>query len=748
MKQISLNGEWALSGKKQGTDKKAISISASVPGCVQLDLSRAGILPKDLFFGENILETEKYEDYEWWYEKSFNAPNEKKNVYLVFRGVDCIAEYFLNGKKIGESNNMFIPFEFRVDEYLLDGENTLTVHISSPEIHTHSRDYDIFNIAVSWRETPVNTYIRRAPHTYGWDIMPRAVTSGIWREVYIEVRDKIRFTQAFFDFSTKAIYDYTDDRSSFNYVTESDWVDFKNVEIEIDASCGNSKIYHRFPIKHSAGRYKFRVENPKLWWPKGYGEANIYDAALRIYSNGEIVHEKKTQFGIRRVELQRTESTNGKDGYFRFLINDEEVMCKGTNWVPLDAFHSRDAKRYDEALSLLDDSESNIVRCWGGNVYEDHKFFDFCDRHGIMVWQDFAMACNNYPQKEEFFELMRKEATTIIREYRHHPSIILWSGDNEIDCMMKRYGVQPSKNRITREILPEAVYKNDVGRPYLASSPYVSDEVFFCRSLDCPEEHLWGNRDYHKSDFHKHSPSHFISECGYHGCPNLESIKKFISPDKVWPYNNNSEWTLHSSDQNGNPERVMLMEYQVRQMFKDVPSEPEDYILASQISQAEAKKYFIERMRVKRPKRSGIIWWNLLDGWPQMSDAVVDYYFSKKLAYYYIKRSQKPFIIALDELYDKAQKVCACNDTLNYVSGKVTITDAQTEKVLFESSFDAKPNTTTVIGNLPMEYSTHTMLIIRWEANGESGFNHYTTGFIPYDLNKYRKWIEKYGLRS
>jgi beta-mannosidase len=183
-------------------------------------------------------------------------------------------------------------------------------------------------------------------------------------------------------------------------------------------------------------------------------------------------------------------------------------------------------------------------------------------------------------------------------------------------------------------------------------------------------------------------------------------------------------------------------------MFREVPTDPEEYILASQISQAEAKKYFIERMRMGRPNKSGIIWWNLLDGWPQMSDAVVDYYFDKKLAYYYIKRSQKPFIIALDELYDRAQKIFACNDTLDEIKGHYQIIDGSTDKVLIDRSFTAAPNTSTHIGNLPMEYSYHTMLIIKWEANGECGINHYTTGFIPYDLEKYKGWLEKYELNK
>ena len=205
---------------------------------------------------------------------------------------------------------------------------------------------------------------------------------------------------------------------------------------------------------------------------------------------------------------------------------------------------------------------------------------------------------------------------------------------------------------------------------------------------------------------------------------------------------------MHSSDQAGDPYRVDLMEYQVRQMFGKLPENAEDYILASQISQAEAKKYFIERMRIGRPNKTGMIWWNIVDGWPQMSDAVVDYYYNKKLAYYYIKRSQKPFIIALDELYDRYQKVCACNDTLSEISGRVRIFDSESGEVVFEDSFTAKKNTTTVIGKIYTEYHEHKMYLIEWDIGDEKGFNHYITGFIPYDFEKYKSLIEKYGLNS
>jgi len=746
MKTISLNGTWKLSGRKEGDCAcTPLTLEAQVPGCVQLDMSRAGILPDDLFMGMNILETEKYEDWEWWYERTFSAPDERENVFLVFRGVDCVAEYFLNGEKFGESCNMFIPFEADVSKFLRDGENTLTVHIKSPVRYVHEKDYDIANIGISWRDTPLNTAIRRAPHTYGWDIMPRAVTSGLWREVQLEVRDSVRFAQHFFDFSFG--------RSQFCYVLDGSWEDCRDVEIEIEAACGDSRMQTRFSTFGKAGRQNIWIPNRKLWWPHGYGEPNVYDATLRLILDGEAVHETKTQFGIRTVELQRTDTTDGVNGYFRFVINGEEIMCRGSNWVPLDAFHCRDASRYEEALALVRDIGCNILRCWGGNVYEDHAFFDFCDRNGIMVWQDFAMACNNYPQNDNFAEELHKEATSLVREYRHHPSIILWSGDNEIDSMMSRAGAEPSQNILTRKVLPDAVRRNDIGRPYLASSPYIADEMAKKQNLPPhkwdkypAEEHLWGARDWYKSDFYKQNKAHFVSETGYHGCPSLESIKKFISPDKVWPYTDNAEWTLHSSDQRGRSHRVMLMEKQVRQFFGEVPAEPEEYILASQISQAEAKKYFLERIRAGRPYKSGVIWWNLLDGWPQMSDAIVDYYFTKKLAYRYLKRSQTPFAVVLDELYDNCQKVCACNDTLREISGTVTITDAESGQEVFRQNIRVPKNATTVIGSIPVGYYQHTMFIIHWETELGEGRSHYLTGYPPYSFSKYKEWMERFDL--
>lgn len=739
MKTISLNGIWKLKGREEGADvSHELTLDARVPGCVQLDLAEGGYLPSDLFLGENITEAEKYEVYEWWYERSFDAPSQRKNVYLVFEGVDCLAEYYLNGIKIGESDNMLIPHEFCIDGALSDGENTLTVHIRSAVLDACNKDY---NLKLLYSDMITDArFIRKPAHSYGWDIMPRAVTAGLWRDVRLEARDDIYFTETFVDTEESRLY----------YTLNCDVRMLENAEIELVGACGSdSSFYGRSRCKKPFGRMNFDIINPKLWFPYGYGEPNVYDGKVRIYVNGDLVHETDISFGIRDVILERRDAIGSDDGQFRFLINGVEIMCRGSNWVPLDAFHSRDAERYERALALVKDIGCNILRCWGGGVYEDHAFYDFCDRNGIMVWQDFAMACVPYPESDEFKHKIEKEATAIIRRLRSHPSIILWAGDNEVDaCNQNRY--IPHNNSLTRSVLAKCVELNDFTRPYLPSSPYISEDAYRdgqrsqCGGSRLVEDHLWGPRDYFKSDFYKGNKAHFVSETGYHGCPSLESIKRFITPERVWPYHNNPEWILHSSDQNGNDSRVMLMEKQVRQLFGEVPSDPEEYILASQISQAEAKKYFIERIRVGRPQKTGIIWWNLLDGWPQMSDAVVDYYFTKKLAYSYIKRSQAPFVIAADEIVSWELPIYACNDTLIEKRGEFTVKDASDGKVLYSGDFVAKANTSTLLTKLPIYYSEQRILIFEWSIGKERGFNHYLCGYPPFSYKAYKEVMDKY----
>ncbi|MBE6999460.1 MAG: glycoside hydrolase family 2 [Ruminococcaceae bacterium] len=756
-----LNGPWTLYYAPQGQytpapsdDLAALgipSVAATVPGNTQLDLSAAGILPSDLFKGENILAAEEYETYEWWYETTFaapNAPGNQEKAMLHFHGVDCFADYYLNGEKFGESDNMMIGHDFDVTNLLCYGkENTLRVHIKSPVIQGASYDMEPNMLSYSWQDGYVGLYVRRAPHSYGWDIMPRAITSGIWRDVelsYVPIYD-FKFLYVNLDGM-----DGTTGKASLLFDAKiPPEYSFKALTYTIRGRCEESTFQHTISHKGGCGRIPFEIPGVKLWWPRPYGEPNLYDITVEVRTpDDKILLTRDICRGFRTVTLKHSDIVE-KDGGFEFIVNGVRIMAVGSNWVPMDAFHSRDKARYAKALELADDVGCNILRCWGGNVYEDQEFFDFCDRHGIMVWQDFAMACHYYPQNEFFMKLLSKEAEWVVAALRDHPSLVVWSGDNEIDSMLAGKGVDPSVNHLTREVLPRITERLDPYRPYIASSPYISPKAFSMGdnaqgSKVYPEDHLWGPRDYFKSSFYTGSNAYFVSETGYHGCPAKSSIEKFIDPEYVWPYFDNKQWNLHSSDQKNSPHRVMLMHNQVKQLFGEVPTDMEDYIFASQISQAEAKKFFIERMRANMSYGGGVIWWNLMDGWPQMSDAVVDYYYEKKLAYDYIKRSSKPFILLLGEMIAWGQPILTANSTQHEVKGHATITDLSTDKVVWESDFIAPANANTTLGKLDLMYSDKTMFLLEWTTDeGEKGFNTYLTGSPAYDLATYKTWFSK-----
>ena len=465
----------------------------------------------------------------------------------------------------------------------------------------------------------------------------------------------------------------------------------------------------------------------------------LYRLRLSLWRGDELLCERWDTLGIRTLKLERTVvTTKEKPGKFCFHVNGEPIMCKGSNWVPLDAFHSRDPGRYEKAVGMLHELGCNIVRCWGGNIYEDHKFYDLCDQYGILVWQDFTMACNLYPRDEAFFSQMRVEARAVIQKLRQHPSIALWSGDNECDYYYNAPGLNdPNRNIVTREVLRLEAENHDGERDYLPSSPYRGPE--WAAGLgDASEEHLWGPRVYYKEKFYTDSRAHFVSETGFHGCPNRESIERFITPENVWPddpkpWFDNREWFLHASSfpavKDGTwAGRNTMMAKQIAEVFGGIPDDLDAFILASQLVQAEAFKFFIETARLRKWDRTGIIWWNLLDGWPQFSDAIVDWYWGKKLAYYWIKQAQKPLHLMFAEPESWCIALSAGNDSLEAREGSYRVKDAFTGEVLLEGAFKAPANGSRALGRVPVCCGEWRLFLIEWESGGETGQSHYLHG--------------------
>lgn len=759
--KIMLSGKWELfiadcveeeKAKKFYTREQLLKsgfkmIEGSVPGNFELDMQAAG-LADDFFYADNILKAQDYENYSLWYYREFEISDfPKTEDYIVFEGIDTFADIYLNGELLATTDNMLIPYEFIVSEKLCK-KNELIVHIKPTVPEAQKYEFEPC-CTIFQKYNAESLSVRKAPHMYGWDIMPRVISGGLWREVYIERRPKERINE-FYMYTVKANPTNAEVWAYFNLSRIND---IRNYSVKITGICGESRFESTHPLWHNEGTIKMSVKEPLLWWPKNMGKTNLYRVKAELLYFEKSVDSLEFNFGIRTVRLDRTSLTDESgNGEFKFYINNEPMFVMGTNWVPLDAFHSRDAKRLDKALELLDDVGCNAVRCWGGNVYEDHTFFDFCDSHGIAVWQDFSMGCAAYPQNDDFCNRLKSETEKIVKKLRRHPSLIIWAGDNECDEAYTEWSPltkNPAKNKLTRMIIPDVLWRLDPARPYLPSSPYVDEIAFNSGDFHLlPEKHLWGPRDYFKGDYYKNSVAHFASETGYHGCPNVESVKKFISPDKLWPFENNDEWIIHAACmERGNKcsysYRIPLMVSQVKTLWGNVPDNLEEFSIASQISQAEADKYFIERFRMGKWRRTGVIWWNLIDGWPQFSDAVVDYYFSKKTAYYYIKRTQAPICLMLSEPENGYLRLVAANEYPKNMNIEYTVTDMTDDTVVISGKTVLPRFSSTEIGKTVFDEKALHFYYICWNIDGKQYKNHYLSGTPPYDLQTYLKYVAK-----
>lgn len=721
------------------------SIKGAVPGNFELDMHRAGLIG-DPFFGTNPLEIQKLENRHLWYAREFDySGTDTKNTYLLFEGIDTFADVYLNGEKIGSSDNMFIAHEFKAHN-IKSGKNELLVHIRPACIEARKYRFDA-DVITHLPYNAASLQVRKAAHSFGWDIMPRFVSAGLWKDVYL-VDYKASYIKNIYLNTAQISENKAQINGFFDTVLSGDFS--TDYSIKIQGACKDSSFVKQIKLWHDQGSFNFTLESPLLWWPRDAGEQNLYAVTADLYYKDELIDSYNFNFGIRTIFLDYTDTTDKEgNGQFRFIVNGEPIFIRGTNWVPMDAFHSRDAARLPKALEMLKDIKCNMVRCWGGNVYEDHEFFDFCDRFGILVWQDFAMGCATYPQDDDLASRLKVEVEFIVRKLRQHPSIALWAGDNECDIaavFWRPTHIDPSLNRLTREVIPRTLNRVDPFRQFLPSSPYLSKEAYESNK-PTPEDHLWGPRDYYKNDFYTKAVAHFASETGYHGCPSPASLKNFLSPECVWPCGND-EWHVHSTCMELERDceysyRNDLMFSHVKTLFGEIPDTLPEFALASQISQGEADKFFIERFRTGKWRRTGIIWWNLVDGWPQLSDAIVDYYYNKKAAYSFIKRSQEPVCLMMREPDNGMLTLVAANEYLAEKSVKYSVTDMTADRKICEGETIVPANSAADILSIPFQSDGMHFYFIEWEVDGQTHKNHYISGKIPYSLETVVNMLKK-----
>jgi beta-mannosidase len=767
-KIIAVDG-WRLSFTYQN---RRYDIPATVPGNVELDLQREGLI-HDPCPPDDAQAMHAFELLDWVYETTLNSPQagDGEKIDLLFEGIDTVADIYLNDEAILHCENMFIPHLIDVTHKLKPTGNKLRVQIFSPELF--ARRYAPTAIHASREHRHGEAYLRKARHMWGWDNAPRLLSAGLWRPVTLVVRPPIRFTEVY-AYTNKVFKNSASVGIDWNIVTPD--LDLASYKGKVIFSF-NGQVEHEqdFEIEFTSGslRRDLTLQNPHLWWPSGYGQPHLYDLQLLLFKDHQLVAEWQSKFGIREIELIRTETTDehGK-GEFVFKCNGEKIYIRGANWKPVDPLHSQATAKIRRALDLCVDLHCNMVRVWGGGVYEDHDFFDYCDERGLLVWQDFMFACEFPPQDDFYQRAAADEADVIVKRLRNHPSLALWCGDNETDQaffwgMLIPPKLLPSENDISRKVLKRAVRLHDPYRDYLESSPYISDDVARLRwtEPDCklrmaPEQHLYLG----KQIFLTKCCAHFVSETGANLMSESPEIveREIARAKRLWDEDDDAAKNKFSDGCESHQLDGYFVEWKkktrksLRYFFnRDFAVEPwQDLALAVNILGGDYCKSAVEHFRIGKWRRTGIILWSLLDMWPMMFNAsLVDSLFRKKMPYYWVRQSQQPFCLMVQDaepgdmsVFATGQmKIFAANDTLEQYCGQYRIlrlgAEGQTEELL-TGDFLVNSNTTSLIATMPSP-EMQALLIIEWTIKGRRYFNHFISGSPPFDFETFRNWCSE-----
>jgi len=686
--EIPLNGVWSLrycdpsEGEASGWPIKGVggegAYLARVPGDVHMDLMRAGVI-KDPLFGENAKSCEWMEDKDWWYSRTFTVDQDfiQDHVELCFEGLDTIADVWLNGQYLGRSMNALVPWTVDVTNVIKPGENMLVVRLDCGTRWAMRQDLSKYyeGEKVNPRETS-RIFLRRAQFSVGWDWAPRLMTAGIWRPVKLRSYKTLALRSVFL--SSHLIDGGAKAKIKVQLEVECFADKEQEVFFEIELSGDGRTLVKRLESTLAPGynivSTNIFVENPRLWWPNGYGEPYLYDFTCNIFSlDGELLDSTSFRYGIREVDLLEERISEEEGQSFTIMINGKKDFCKGADWVPADSIMARvTPEKYEKLISEAAEANFNMLRVWGGGIYEDDAFYDACDRYGIMIWQDFMFACSQIPEdREDFLSEVAREIELIIKRLRNHPCIVLWCGNNENQWIFRtlRKSSRFYGWRVYHELIPKICAALDPSRPYWPSSPYGGLDA---NSEKLGDRHSWDiylfrkdeSRVYYK-DF-RTDRGKFITEFGWLAPPVMDTLRRSLPLNELW-YGSPS-WNFHN-----NTFELGALKYALKVHFgKNIEELPlQELIILSQIFQAEAYRYVISHFRRRKYYTSGVLFWCFNDCWGATTSwSIIDYYLNRKPSFYAVKRAFAPVIISLQE-DNGGLSVWLINDTLNPIRGEL-----------------------------------------------------------------------------
>ena len=658
-------------------------LQAKVPGTIHQDLL-AHQLIADPYLLNNEQQAQWPAQKEWLYQTTIlltPAMAAYQQIELVFEGLDTDAEISINGKVIASVNNMFRVWKFNIRKQLKIGNNQLQVKFLSSEKIAASA-YEKLQPKIPLDE---RIMVRKAAYQFGWDWGPRLVTAGIYKNVYLHCWDQLKIAHIQYQqLQIDTAMAHLNAKVCINSLVE------QKISYQIIDSI-TKQVYASSELKLMKGQQffniPFSINKPKLWWCNGLGAPNLLNLTF-ILVNKNIKTAANTRIGLRKIELIQQADQKGKSFYFK--LNGVPVFMKGANYIPQDNFIPRVSSA--QTKSLIQQAKAanfNMLRVWGGGIYESDAFYNACDESGILVWQDFMFACGLVPGDDAFANNVKQEIADQLIRLRNHPCIALWCGNNEVAEGWSNWGWQKQYHmnaadsiriwsdyqKIFHQIIPSVIDSLSDGIAYWPSSP----QFGWGRkeSLQFGDIHYWGVW-WGEEPFEKYQQKvgRFVSEYGFQSFPSKGTLEKFtnLNDRKL----NSSIMQAHQK----HPKGFQIIDQQMG-LYYQKPLDFNTYTYTSQVLQAEGLKMAIEAHRSAMPYCMGTLYWQFNDCWPVVSWSSSDYYQDKKAAYYFVKKCFATNMLAFKKQNDSLQ-LYVVSDSLNemQVQFKFRVMDFTGKKIL------------------------------------------------------------------
>ena len=666
-------------------------VTVPIPGDLYLALHAAGRLP-DPFGDRTEPECAWVKDREWWWCADFDAPPTASNqrLTLTFEGLDTFATVWLNGEPLGATDNMFRAWTFDISALVQAGANTLVVSFAPPSTAIVDKAMPVWSIISDPIEETKRNFIRKAQFGWGWDWGPRLPTVGIWKPVILRVEtsaaiDAVKFT-------TLAISAARDQARVSVDVSSDAFSTASKLTVEIVLNDPRGEVIHQRVVEptNAKASIELDIDSPKLWWTPELGDAHLYTLHVLLREGGRIIDFRDMRVGIRTIAIDTSADVDEPGtSFFRFVLNGVPIFARGVCWVPASSFVGAvDEPHYRHLLQMAADANMNMIRIWGGGVYEHDAFYDICDELGLLVWQDFMFACAPYPEHEPaFVDNVRAEVRHQIQRLRHHASLAVWCGNNEGQA------VQGFMNRMTGSneplagalyydtIMPAALAELDPTTPYWPGSPTGGPSDNSMLAGDVHHWTVWHGLPLVPVDVpvgsFDHSPAgvaytryaednaRFISEYGIQASPGMQTLQRALPDDQRML---GSEGLLNRiKDKPKDKVDAMLIP------VTGMPASLDEYVDFTQITQAEGLKFGIEHFRRRKPHCSGSLIWQYNDCWPGISWSLVDFYGFGKASYYYTSRAYAPVLASFKSLDDGAIELWITNDALDVLHGTALV---------------------------------------------------------------------------